>query len=157
MKRSAQPVIACAHRRCEALQAGDAEHLKRLTGRFFDLEGVVVRGQGRGRSLGFPTANLALDARQMTPGDGVYAVRVVTPSGLVDGVMNVGRAPTLRGDEGARVLEVTSSITKPSYTASVCVWSCVRGFGVSAALRGLRRLPRRMHGTSRRRARRCSR
>ena len=90
----------------EALQAGDAEHLKRLTGRFFDLEGAVVRGQGRGRSLGFPTANLALDARQMTPGDGVYAVRVVTPSGLVDGVMNVGRAPTLRGDEGARVLEV---------------------------------------------------
>ena len=89
-----------------ALEHGDVSKLNQLTGRFFDFEGRVVRGQGRGRELGFATANLAVDIRQLLPADGVYAVRVMTEQWVDDGVMNIGRAPTVRGVKGERIAEV---------------------------------------------------
>ena len=90
----------------EALAGGDALTLKELTGRFFEFGGRVVKGQGRGRELGFATANLEVDVRQILPADGVYAVRVLLETSRTDGVMNIGRAPTVRGVEGARIAEV---------------------------------------------------
>ena len=90
----------------EALVLGDVLALERLTGRFFDFSGRVVEGQGRGRKLGFATANLQVDLRQILPADGVYAVRVRSQHTEADGVMNMGRAPTVRGIEGARIAEV---------------------------------------------------
>jgi riboflavin kinase/FMN adenylyltransferase len=90
----------------EALASGDTLTLKQLTGRFFDFSGRVVKGQGRGRELGFATANLEVDDRQILPTDGVYAVRVLSDTLSDDGVMNIGRAPTVRGVEGARIAEV---------------------------------------------------
>jgi riboflavin kinase/FMN adenylyltransferase len=90
----------------QALQAGDLAQVRRLTGRDFDFSGLVVRGQGRGRSLGFATANLEIDPRQMLPADGVYALRVHAAAVVADGVMNLGRAPTLRGVAGQRIPEV---------------------------------------------------
>ncbi len=90
----------------QALQAGDLARVRLLTGRDFDFSGVVVAGQGRGRSLGFATANLEVDARQMLPADGVYALRVESREIRVDGVMNLGRAPTVRGEQGQRIPEV---------------------------------------------------
>ena len=89
-----------------ALASGDPQTLKQLTGRFFDFGGRVVKGQGRGRELGFATANLEVDDRQILPADGVYAVRVLSDTLADDGVMNIGRAPTVRGVEGARIAEV---------------------------------------------------
>jgi riboflavin kinase/FMN adenylyltransferase len=90
----------------EALQGGDLAGVRALTGREFMLRGQVVQGQGRGAELGFPTANLACDVRQMMPAHGVYRVRVQGAGFDHAGVMNLGRAPTLRGEQGAVVPEV---------------------------------------------------
>jgi riboflavin kinase/FMN adenylyltransferase len=81
------------------LAAGAVEEVGRLLGRPYRLEGRVVTGEGRGRGLGFPTANLAVPGGKQRPGAGVYAVRAVGP-GLesVPAVVNIGRRPTFGGD-----------------------------------------------------------
>src|SRR5213079_581556 len=57
----------------ELLQAGETERAAALLGRPPEVEGIVVRGDGRGRELGFPTANLDVPADLLVPPDGVYA------------------------------------------------------------------------------------
>ena len=58
-----------------ALKEGRPEEGARLLGRWWSIEGEVVRGDARGRTLGYPTANIRLDARILRPAFGVYAVR----------------------------------------------------------------------------------
>jgi riboflavin kinase/FMN adenylyltransferase len=91
----------------EAIGAGDLDEAARVLGRPHQISGGVVRGDQRGRLLGFPTANL--DAvPEMLPPDGVYAVRAdrlddegaVHP--LAEGVMNIGLRPTVAAAGGAR-------------------------------------------------------
>jgi riboflavin kinase/FMN adenylyltransferase len=57
----------------EALHGGDVGAAARMLGRPFELDGPVVYGDQRGGTLGYPTANIALDAALVCPGDGVYA------------------------------------------------------------------------------------
>src|ERR1043165_1109325 len=77
----------------EALEAGDCSTAARLLTRPFALEGVVEHGDKRGRTLGYPTANVALD-RYLRPRFGVYAVRGLLPGGrVVNGVANLGTRP----------------------------------------------------------------
>jgi riboflavin kinase / FMN adenylyltransferase len=57
----------------ELLRAGQPERAATLLGRPPEIEGIVVRGDGRGRELGFPTANLDVPAELLVPPDGVYA------------------------------------------------------------------------------------
>jgi riboflavin kinase/FMN adenylyltransferase len=57
----------------ELLHAGEPERAATLLGRPPEVEGTVVRGDGRGRELGFPTANLDVPADLLVPPDGVYA------------------------------------------------------------------------------------
>jgi len=89
------------------LRDGAVEQAARLLGRPYSLQAVVVRGDGRGRLIGFPTANLhAAHPRKIIPRNGVYAVRVWLadqPSWL-GGMMNIGMRPTFEGDR--RTLEV---------------------------------------------------
>ncbi len=87
-----------------ALADGDLGEAGRILGRRFAVRGEVVRGEGRGRSIGFPTANLGLAPRQALPKLGVYAVRVRLGDGMLDGVANVGVRPTFGG--GGEVVEV---------------------------------------------------
>jgi riboflavin kinase/FMN adenylyltransferase len=85
--------------------AGDVEAAATALGRPHEVRGTVVAGDGRGRTLGFPTANLALSPGLALPGHGVYAVRAGRPGAdLVPGVANVGTRPTFGGEE--RSLEV---------------------------------------------------
>ena len=59
-----------------------------------------MRGEGRGRTLDYPTANIGhLDEWQMLPGHGVYAVRVSIEGNDYEGVMNVGVRPTFGSDK----------------------------------------------------------
>jgi riboflavin kinase/FMN adenylyltransferase len=79
----------------EALRAGDVETARRLLGRPYAIRGVVVRGAGRGRRLGFPTANLKTERPVLVP-TGVYAAYVRVGDGR-DGhkaVVNIGYRPT---------------------------------------------------------------
>jgi riboflavin kinase/FMN adenylyltransferase len=72
---------------------GRMEAAARLLGRPYDLEGTVVPGMGRGRTLGFPTANV-VPSNELIPPNGVYAVRVYAPGGMFAGAANLGRKPT---------------------------------------------------------------
>lgn len=83
--------------------AGKLVEAARCLGRPYTVSGVVEQGAGRGRGLGFPTANIAVPARKQLPPDGVYAVRVEWAGGVVDGMLNQGHRPTF-GD-GGRLLE----------------------------------------------------
>ena len=93
--------------RRQLAEAGDAAQAARLLGRPYRITGTVVRGDGRGRTIGVPTANVQpADPRKLVPREGVYAVRVALPDGAeAGGMMNVGRRPTFETD-GARTIEV---------------------------------------------------
>ncbi|HEX9932454.1 MAG TPA: bifunctional riboflavin kinase/FAD synthetase [Allosphingosinicella sp.] len=78
----------------EALQAGDCEAAAHLLTRPFAIEGVVEHGDKRGRTLGYPTANIAL-GNYLRPRFGVYAVRGRLPDGrTLEGAANLGTRPT---------------------------------------------------------------
>jgi len=77
----------------ELVAEGDVEEAERALGRPFVVEGRVVKGDGRGRQLGFPTANVEPD-ETMIPGAGVYACVVHRDDDFLPAVANVGRRPT---------------------------------------------------------------
>jgi riboflavin kinase/FMN adenylyltransferase len=80
------------------LEAGDVRAAAAALGRPYSLRGVVVRGDGRGRSLGFPTANLRIpESDKLLPQEGIYAVRAVLRGRMVDGVLHLGPRPTFTG------------------------------------------------------------
>lgn len=87
----------------EAVVRGGVEAARELLGRPYFVDGAVVRGLGRGRRLGIPTANLD-PVNEILPGGGVYAARCRVEGGeLRPAVVNVGRRPTFGG--GAMLLE----------------------------------------------------
>ena len=84
-----------------ALLEGDVETARRGLGRPYSLRGLVVRGDQRGRTLGFPTANLEVrgggGGGKLIPSPGIYAVRGTVRSGTFDGALHLGPRPTFRG------------------------------------------------------------
>ena len=81
-----------------ALSDGDVVAAAAGLGRAYSLRGTVVRGDGRGRQLGFPTANIEVpDADKLLPAEGIYAVRAVLREGTIDGVLHLGPRPTFAG------------------------------------------------------------
>ena len=82
-----------------ALQYGEMEAAQRFLGRAYRISGRVTRGDKMGRKLGFPTANIRL-ARQVSPVHGVFASRIYgLPNEPLQGVVNIGRRPTMGGTE----------------------------------------------------------
>lgn len=75
------------------LKDGLVESAAQALGRPYRLDGMVVHGQARGRTLGFPTANLG-QFSQLTPGPGVYAVEVTVEGQLFKGMTSIGYNPT---------------------------------------------------------------
>ena len=122
VRDNGQPISSTLIR--TAVAHGDLESAARWLGRRYSIRGTVVRGAGRGRTIGVPTINLAPpDPRKLLPPDGVYAVRVrilelgvgslgtkpriPTPNSKLlefGGMMNQGARPTF--GEQARALEV---------------------------------------------------
>lgn len=77
---------------------GDMPRARIGLGRPYSIRGVVVKGDGRGRQLGFPTANLAgFPPDKLLPPPGVYAVRGVTRTGIHGGALHMGPRPTFQG------------------------------------------------------------
>jgi len=96
-----QPVSSSRVR--AALQLGAVAEAASLFGRPYRLHGVVGRGQRRGQTLGFPTANLE-QIPNLIPGDGVYAAKVQVAGDSWPGAANIGPNPTF--GENARRVEV---------------------------------------------------
>jgi riboflavin kinase/FMN adenylyltransferase len=86
-----------------AIADGDVSRAARLLGRPFRFAGIVVGGQKLGRTLGYPTINLARSARQSIPADGVYAGIALTPMGRYSAAIGIGSRPAVGG--GARTVE----------------------------------------------------
>lgn len=81
----------------ESLRAGRLEEAREMLGYAPTLWGIVVHGDGRGKQLGYPTANLALEQNVLVPAAGVYAVRVRVADSQRDGVLYIGSRATFAG------------------------------------------------------------
>lgn len=77
-----------------ALRAGEIQKVNSMLGRTYKLTGIVEHGDGRGRSIGVPTANLAVAQDLLTPEAGVYACKVTVANQTYAAVTNVGYRPT---------------------------------------------------------------
>lgn len=82
----------------QLLAEGQLEQAVEYLDRYPSYSGTVVRGEGRGRKLGFPTANLQIDPLLVLPGEGVYLTWCLLPSGQgVPALTSIGRNPTFDG------------------------------------------------------------
>ncbi len=89
-----------------ALAGGEVRTAASLLGRFHEIRGVVVGGDHRGRTIGFPTANVAVAKDRAKPADAVYAGWYVRPDGSRhEAAINVGRRPTFYRDAEHSLVE----------------------------------------------------
>lgn len=100
VKVGGRPVSSTSIR--EALAEGDLDWPERALGRRYAVEGTIVPGAGRGRELGFPTANLRTPHGILLPGRGVYAGRAAAGQRSWTAAINVGVNPTF-GEEPLHV------------------------------------------------------
>lgn len=85
----------------DEIDKGNMQMASRLLGRRYSLTGIVVKGAGRGKGLGFPTANIHPDhPEKIVPGNGIYAASVRMNDQTVHyGMLNIGYNPTFNGCE----------------------------------------------------------
>ena len=89
----------------DAIRAGELDAASQMLGRSYSIAGQVVRGDGMGRKLGFPTANL--DAKGLVlPPNGVYAAHAQVGSKTWRGVLNIGTRPTLQNPNPQLQVEI---------------------------------------------------
>lgn len=88
------------------LSEGNVKLASKLLGRYYFINGVVVKGSSRGKEIGIPTANIEpVSSRKLIPKNGVYVVRVTIDGKHYFGVMNIGYRPTFDFDS-QKVMEV---------------------------------------------------
>lgn len=87
------------------LHHGDIDMAKQMMGRAPTITGKVVHGDGRGRTIGFPTANLENDEDRLIPKNGVYAVTSEIDGKCYGGMMNIGVRPTFK-TETEKTIEI---------------------------------------------------
>jgi riboflavin kinase/FMN adenylyltransferase len=84
----------------QALESGDVKTAASYLGRPYELNGLVIKGQQIGRSIGFPTANIHIpNDYKLIPKDGVYAVKVQVEGTFFKGMLNIGNRPTVDGSK----------------------------------------------------------
>ncbi|MER1956032.1 MAG: riboflavin biosynthesis protein RibF [Solibacillus sp.] len=93
----------------QALQDGEMEQAHALLGRPFEVPGIVVHGDKRGRTMGFPTANVQPIEGSFVPSTGVYAVKILVQDEWHNGVCNVGYKPTFN-DPSLKQLSIEVNI-----------------------------------------------
>lgn len=105
LKYGGNPVSSSGIR--EALLAGKIDEANNMLGYFYSLKGTVVRGKRLGKKLGFPTANIIPGYRyKLVPADGVYAVNVKVNYILYNGVLSIGKNPTINRNNKTKSVEV---------------------------------------------------
>ncbi|WP_370514482.1 riboflavin biosynthesis protein RibF [Alteribacillus sp. YIM 98480] len=83
----------------ENILEGKIENANRLLGRSYSIEGKVVEGEQRGRTIGFPTANVQINEPYLVPAIGVYAVQMKIRKAWYNGVCNIGYKPTFHDEK----------------------------------------------------------
>lgn len=96
-KLASEPVKSTRIR--ERLLLGDVKIANQLLGRNYSIQGLVTKGLGIGKRIGFPTVNLKIKTiEKLIPADGVYAVFIWHRNNRYLGAMNIGNRPTFRGE-----------------------------------------------------------
>lgn len=83
----------------ENISKGNFKMTEKLLGRPYELSGLVIKGKQMGRKLGFPTANLLINAKQALPKPGVYITTTIVNNKKYPSVTNVGYNPTFQQDD----------------------------------------------------------
>lgn len=86
----------------EVIKNGRMEELPPLLGRFYSTSGIVIHGDKRGRTIGFPTANIDMNEEYIIPPLGVYAVKVFVNGAWHEGVCNIGHKPTFKNEQESK-------------------------------------------------------
>lgn len=82
------------------IQEGSLSEVESILGRPFQLEGTVIKGEGRGKKIGFPTANILISSDLIIPDKGVYVSRTTNRGMTYNSITNIGNNPTFNnGDE----------------------------------------------------------
>lgn len=105
----------------EYVDAGEMDKAAELLGRPYALRGTVVHGDGRGRTIGYPTANVQPHDQCVVPARGVYAVQVEVRGRTYGGVMNIGLRPTFGGDSRESLEAHLFDFHETIYGEDVCV------------------------------------
>jgi len=88
-------IIVSSSKVRKALETGDIERVNSFLGRYYSFSGTVVEGDKRGRTLGYPTANVKLnDADKMLPALGIYFVEFLRGADKHYGLLSIGKRPT---------------------------------------------------------------
>lgn len=91
--------IVSSSRIRQLLKSGEVEIANKLLGRKYSIQGIVEKGENRGTTLGFPTANIRPSSpNKLIPKKGVYAVEVELSGQRYRGMMNIGHRPTFNFD-----------------------------------------------------------
>lgn len=77
---------------------GDLKEVEKVLARPFRLEGTVIKGEGRGRKIGFPTANILISPDLIIPAKGVYVSRTTNKGMTYNSITNIGNNPTFNSD-----------------------------------------------------------
>lgn len=97
--------IVSSSRVREALRAGDVVRVSRYLDRYFEIPGFVSKGVGRGKQLGFPTANLSIWDQRAFPSPGVYACWSDLEGEHLPSVVNIGHRPTFMDAVDGPIIE----------------------------------------------------
>lgn len=114
----------------KALAEGDMQTAAQFLGQPYQLSGTVIHGNKLGRTIGFPTANIEMDqATKMLPELGVYAVKVELNGRRLDGVMNIGKRPTVQQTEKISVEVFIFDFSEDIYgeTLTISFYERLRG------------------------------
>jgi riboflavin kinase/FMN adenylyltransferase len=119
------------------LTAGNIADANVMLGRPFELRGVVAHGDARGRTIGFPTANIEVPSTMCVPGDGVYAAWYVRPGTdrPLPAAVNIGRRPTFYENAPVSLIEA-HVIDGPSDPADLDLYGETAHVRFVARLRG---------------------
>lgn len=90
----------------EKISKGEMEAVSQMLGRPYRISGIVKPGDGRGKQLGFPTANLYCAAEKILPKNGVYVTRVRWQRQTFRAITNVGVRPTFHAEDSPKLVEV---------------------------------------------------
>lgn len=122
-----------------ALDEGRVADAARALGRPYSVRGPVVRGEGRGRALGFPTANIEVaDPEKLLPREGIYAVTATVRSATRRGVLHLGPRPTFEGSPPSvelHLLDFDGDLYGEEVRVEFCAW--LRGIDRFATVEGL--------------------
>ncbi len=112
-------IVSSSHIR-DCLLEGDVEQAAAFLGRPFSINGKVIHGDGRGKLIGIPTANLEIWPEKAIPKTGVYACKAIFESEIYTAVTNIGYRPTFEGgNEDARVETHMIGFAKDIYGSEI--------------------------------------